>query len=92
MPSPRTLRLVTSRNREWQALVVRAEAKREALREAAALAWTDGHTLAAIGTEMGISFQRVSQILSTEDNSKRDADPAPAARADSRNRAGHPPR
>jgi DNA-directed RNA polymerase sigma subunit (sigma70/sigma32) len=61
--SPQTLKAVRHRNRRYLSARERERAMRRELRQAMVAARNDGHTLAAIGNQLGVSPQRVAQIL-----------------------------
>lgn len=66
--SPETLKAITQKARKHQRDLARAEASKLELHGAIAIARADGHSLQSIGDRLGVSAQRVDQILRAQNN------------------------
>lgn len=61
--SAETLKIVRKRNTSLQRIRDRERAARDELRRALVAAREDGHSLASIGEQLGVSAQRVDQLI-----------------------------
>ena len=61
--SGETLKVVRKRNQSLQRIRERERTARTELRDALIAARADGHSLASIGEQLGVSAQRVDQLI-----------------------------